>query len=50
MESQPQSPEFRINPETFHPCRYLENLTWECSCFFFNLFNELLRRYTCFSS
>ena len=20
MESQPQNPEFRINPETFHPC------------------------------
>ena len=20
MESQPQSPEFRINPENFHPC------------------------------
>ena len=21
MESQPQNPEFRINPENFHPCR-----------------------------
>ena len=21
MESQPQNPEFRINPETFHPCK-----------------------------
>ena len=21
MESQPPNPEFRINPETFHPCR-----------------------------
>ena len=20
MESQPQNPEFRINPESFHPC------------------------------
>ena len=20
MESQPQNPEFRINPKTFHPC------------------------------
>ena len=20
MESQPQNPEFRINPENFHPC------------------------------
>ena len=23
MESQPQNPEFRINPENFHPCRHL---------------------------
>ena len=22
MESQPQTPEFRINPENFHPCFY----------------------------
>ena len=22
MESQPQNPEFRINPENFHPCLY----------------------------
>ena len=22
MESQPQNPEFRINPENFHPCDY----------------------------
>ena len=22
MESQPQNPEFRINPENFHPCAY----------------------------
>ena len=22
MESQPQNPEFRINPENFHPCRH----------------------------
>ena len=22
MESQPQNPEFRINPENFHPCIY----------------------------
>ena len=22
MESQPQNPEFRINPENFHPCSY----------------------------
>ena len=23
MESQPQNPEFRINPENFHPCTFL---------------------------
>ena len=23
MESQPQNPEFRINPENFHPCGQL---------------------------
>ena len=23
MESQPQNPEFRINPENFHPCYFL---------------------------
>ena len=22
MESQPQNPDFRINPENFHPCAY----------------------------
>ena len=26
MESQPQNPEFSINPENFHPCQY-QNLT-----------------------
>ena len=24
MESQPQNPEFKINPENFHPCRYAQ--------------------------
>ena len=23
MESQPQNPEFRINPEYFHPCKLI---------------------------
>ena len=23
MENQPQNPEFRINPENFHPCAYV---------------------------
>ena len=24
MESQPHNTEFRINPENFHPCKYLQ--------------------------
>ena len=27
MESQPQNPEFRNNPETFHPCIWEESLS-----------------------
>ena len=23
MESQPQNPEFRTNPENFHPCKFV---------------------------
>ena len=26
MESQPQNPEFRINPENFHPWLYIEEI------------------------
>ena len=26
MESQPQNPEFRNNPENFHPCRYMYDI------------------------
>ena len=26
MESQPQNPEFRINPENFHPCDVFQTL------------------------
>ena len=26
MKSKPQDPEFRINPENFHPCIHTENL------------------------
>ena len=29
MESQPQNPEFRINPENFHPCMCLVVICWE---------------------
>ena len=28
MESQPQNPEFRINPENFHPCMYSELMNY----------------------
>ena len=37
MESQPQNPEFRINPEKFHPC--LINIIW-----IFSTFQDSLRR------
>ena len=34
MESQPQKPEFRNNPENFHPCTQTKNLDlyprWIC--------------------
>ena len=30
MESQPQNPEFRINPENFHPYAYLILLSIAC--------------------
>ena len=32
MESQPQNPEFRNNPENFHPCmsEYQNNLSINC--------------------
>ena len=26
MESRPQNPEFRINPENFHPCRLVSTM------------------------
>ena len=29
MESQPQNPEFRINPENFHPCKNDRNQVTE---------------------
>ena len=28
MESQPQNPEFRIHPESFHPCDHIPNQSW----------------------
>ena len=33
MESQPQNPEFRNNPENFHPCGYIiRTSTWKYGC------------------
>ena len=31
VESQPQNPEFRNNPESFHPCSEDKELTWNPS-------------------
>ena len=31
MESQPQNPEFRINPENFHPCTYAVSIKYLCA-------------------
>ena len=33
MESQPQNPEFRNNPENFHPCLLLSNKDWLAKLF-----------------
>ena len=33
MESQPQNPEFRNNPENFHPCRRNRVSLWKWSIF-----------------
>ena len=32
MESQPQNPEFRINPENFHPCGCFIFIVFWMSC------------------
>ena len=32
MESQPQNPEFRNNPENFHPCAYTYVIPIICMC------------------
>ena len=37
MESQPQNPEFRINPENFHPCI--------CDCISWLLFQHAYLNY-----
>ena len=39
MESQPQNPEFRNNPENFHPCSMLTNPN---DCWYFNAGHMLL--------
>ena len=40
MESQPQNPEFRNNPESFHPCEKFFML-FSCLKDFFNDFSFL---------
>ena len=42
MESQPQNPEFRINPENFHPCLYTV-LRITRTSEFFHQFNKIWR-------
>ena len=32
MESQPQNPEFRNNPENFHPCKNQKLVHWPICC------------------
>ena len=32
MESQPQNPEFRNNPENFHPCRQFKTFIFTMCC------------------
>ena len=61
MESQPQNPEFRINPENFHPCTSpLYDCEWCCvgkSLFFdsspshnFSIMSGWFRLICCFTS
>ena len=33
MESQPQNPEFRVNPEDFHPCVFISLYTQKSQTF-----------------
>ena len=43
MESQSQNPEFRINPENFHPCRVQDS--WQSECRFSSLCLGLSKKF-----
>ena len=43
MESQPHNPEFRINPENFHPCYWLTMLFFVC-CLLLFFQNQLFQK------
>ena len=47
MESQPQNPEFRINPENFHPC-IVSLLLYHISRFLSISGMQKYREHTCF--
>ena len=43
MESQPQNPKFRINPENFHPCIYVKvniHSHLRCTCILIKLSHD----------
>ena len=52
MDSQPQNPEFRINPENFHPCRYPEWRVNPCPAEYTKMSptNMIPRQFSCTSS
>ena len=43
MESQPQNPEFRINPENFHPCKTNCNLNILTLCIGYRSYITILK-------
>ena len=50
MESQPQNPEFRMNPENFHPwtfCNENNGHQYRVQTCFFMYFHGLTKRITC---
>ena len=42
MENQPQNPEFRINPENFHPCVHVSREHWLLKLTYHSEFLSLL--------
>ena len=50
MESQPQNPEFRINPENFHPCDAQPHYWFSdavAPIFFYTLVSEYISNISC---